>query len=85
VIHGAGKQLSRVANVTRYIATRVNNRVPAAAFESAQISVAVSSKPLDFRKEVRIIDPAVEEGNLVLASEGRFDEMPPQEYSSTKD
>jgi hypothetical protein len=85
VVHSAGKQLSRGANVPRYIATGIYDRVPATAFEGAQISLAVSAQSFELWKELRIVEAAVEERDLVLASERGFDEMPAQENSSPKD
>jgi hypothetical protein len=79
------ERAGRGADDAREVAGRVDRRVPGAAFERRQVSVAVAVELLDLRKEVRVRLPAVEERDLVPAGERVLGESSPEEPGATED
>lgn len=82
--NGTGKKGGCSANVPGNKAGRVDDHVPFATFQRAQIAVAITDERLELRKQLRIGFAAIEERDLVPARGDGIDQMASNKLSASK-
>src|SRR5439155_11449526 len=85
VVDSAGQSLGGGADDARDVATGVDDRVPRSAFEGREVPFAIAAELLGLGEELGVRLPAVEEGDLVPARQGRFDCRAAEELRSAED
>ncbi len=85
MIDGAGQEIGRGAHHARDVATGVDHRVPAAAFEGGEVAVAIAAQPLDPRRQHVVVLATRKRRDAVPARERRIDGMSSEEMRSSQD
>jgi hypothetical protein len=85
VVDGVAQQLGRGADDAGQVARRVDDRVPRAAFERAQVAVAIAAQLLGLREQLGVRLAAVEERDLVALLERVLDDGTAEELRPAED
>ena len=79
------QQLRGLPHDPRHVAARVDDAVPDASGERAEVAVAVAGQVLHVREQIRVRLPAREDRHLVAVRERGVDDVPPEEDRAAED
>jgi len=85
VVDGPRQHISRSAYDPWDVATGVDDRVPAAAFQRVEAAVPIAAQRLYVGEDIGVVLPTIEQRHLMVAGQCRFDEVAADEHGSAQD